>query len=160
VGANLTWIAQVAADAILGPQLFVSLKLALAEMLVIFSGKPPEFISVTVCVALVVDTVWGENVSPPGESVTEALAVSPVPARVIVCPLTTALSENVSAAVATAATVGVNVTLTEQVAPGTIVELLHVSALIANSAAFAPKSPTPVEPNMRLPSPLLVTVMA
>jgi len=51
------------------------------------------------------------------------------------------------------------VTLTEQVALGAIVALLHESALMANSEAFAPASTTPLAPKLKLASPLFVTVI-
>jgi hypothetical protein len=48
VGAKVTWMAQCAKAGTLDPQSFVSWKEALAEMPVMFSGVPPEFVRVTV----------------------------------------------------------------------------------------------------------------
>ena len=159
VGAKVTWITQLPSAATLDPQLFVSLKPALEEMLVIVNGVPPEFISVTACTALIVETDWEGKVRVAGENVTEALGVSPVPMRLTICALSIALSENVRSAVAIAGTVGENVTLTEQVAFGAMVEPVHVSEPIANCAASVPESVVPPKPKIKLAIPLFVTVM-
>ena len=49
LGSMLTYRVHVAPAGKLDPQLLVSLKLAVAEMSVMFSGPGPEFISVTGC---------------------------------------------------------------------------------------------------------------
>jgi hypothetical protein len=129
-------------------------------MFVMLRELPPTFVSVTACAALVVDTVWEEKVKLVGENVADGDTVMPVPVRATVCALYTALSENVRSAVSFAATVGVNVTLTEQLAFGATVTSLQAFALIAKSATFCPESVTPLEPKIKLESPLFVIIKA
>jgi hypothetical protein len=80
LGSMLTYNVHAAPTGTLNPQLLVSLKLAVAEMLVMFSGPGPEFVSVTGCAGLVVPASWVENVRLLGVSVTAGIGTTPVPA--------------------------------------------------------------------------------
>jgi len=85
VGPKLSWMVQIAPATTVDPQLLlVWLKLALTEIPVMLNGPFPELVNVTGCAALVVPTVWLENVRLPGESVTNGVPAIPVPARLAV----------------------------------------------------------------------------
>src|SRR4051794_13174450 len=89
-------------------------------MPVIDSGAVPEFVSVTVCAALVVPTVCDANVSDPGATVAIACAATPVPASATSCVLPATLPElsvNRSTAGREPAAVGANLTITVQLWP-------------------------------------------
>ena len=72
------------------------------------------FVKVIVLAALVVPDAWLENVKIVGETVT---GTEPVPFKVTVCGLLSALSVNVSEPLRAPVALGVNVTPTEQAAP-------------------------------------------
>ena len=73
VGVNVTLIVQLAPAATEVPQVLVWAYCALAAMLVTLSAAVPEFVSVTVCAALLVPTAWLANVRLVGERLTPAL---------------------------------------------------------------------------------------
>jgi hypothetical protein len=88
----------------------------------------PLFVSVTVCAALVVPTVWLPNVNVVGDSVTAGTPTA-VPVRATVCVLDVALSVSVSVPVCVPALVGANVTEIVQLPPtATVVPHVLVSA--------------------------------
>ena len=115
VGVNFTLIEQFAPAASVAPQVVVSEYCALATMLLIVSEAAPELVSVTVCAALVVFTVWLANIKLAGDKFTPGAV--PVPVRFTVCGLPVALSVTVMVPVWLPVAVGVKVTLIEQFAP-------------------------------------------
>src|SRR5437667_12525333 len=92
VGENVTLMAQVPPTATELPQLSVSAKSPLVEIVVIAKAAEPVFVSVTVCAALVVPTVWLAKVSEAGERLAVVVDAVPVPVRPAVCGLPEALS--------------------------------------------------------------------
>ena len=93
VGVKETEIVQLP-DAAIAPavQFCVSAKSPEITTEVTFSVAPPELVSVTFCVALVVFTLWpGKVKGAAGESVTAATPV-PVPEAVKLCGVPTVLS--------------------------------------------------------------------
>jgi len=82
----------------------------------------------------------------------------PVPLKVTACGLLEALSVKLSEALRLPIADGVNVTLTVHVLLGVTVAPVHVSALLAKSAAFVP--PIVTAEIVRLAVPALVTVSA
>jgi len=117
-------MAQFAPLAIELPQLLVSLKSAeftpVNAIPFRLRAALPAFKSVTVCAGLEVPTSWELKFRLTGERVTNGppLAVSQTPERLISCGLLGLLSVRVTAPVLVPVAVGVNVTLTEQFAPG------------------------------------------
>jgi hypothetical protein len=96
----------------------------------------PVFLMVMTCAAVVVPRIVEANVSAVGVMLSVGIA-SPVPFSVTVCVPPVALSLYVTAAVSAPATVGLNSTELEQLAPAaSVVE--HVVALIRNEVAFVP----------------------
>jgi hypothetical protein len=80
VGAKLTLIVQEELAARLVPQLLVSVKLAVAPMLLIVSAVLPVLFKVTGCEALVVPTRWlPKGVKPAADN--EATGARPVPLK-------------------------------------------------------------------------------
>jgi hypothetical protein len=102
------------------PQVFVCVYFALAAMLVMVNAAVPGLVSVTVCAALGVLTIWLPNARPEGDKLaTGPDAGVPVPVRLTVWGLFAALSVKVIAAVRVPVAVGVNVTLIVQLPPTT-----------------------------------------
>jgi hypothetical protein len=125
LGVNVTLIVQLAPAArALGsvPQVFVCAKLVefvplIAKLLTVIDAVP-TFESVTGCAALVVPVVWLANVSVVADSLaTGPAAVAPVPVSDTICVLGVAVSVRVSVALNAPAALGVNLTLTVQLAP-------------------------------------------
>ncbi len=77
----------------------------------------PVLVSVTVCAALVVPTVWLAKVSEVTERLAVVVGAVPVPVRLTVCGLPEALSVMLKVPVRVPDAVGVNVTLMVQLAP-------------------------------------------
>ena len=99
------------------PQLSVSAKSPLVEIVVIAKAAEPVFVSVTVCAALVVPTVWLAKVSEAGERLAVVVDAVPVPVRPAVCGLPEALSVTLKLPVRVPDAVGENVTLMAQFPP-------------------------------------------
>src|SRR5207302_5400425 len=116
VGVNVTLIVQFAPAPTEVPQVFVCPKSPLGAMLVMPSVALPVFLSVTLCVALVVLICWYPNVRLVGDRLT--IGPVPVPVRLIVCGLPEAVSVIVIVPVNVPAAAGVNVTLIVQFAAG------------------------------------------
>jgi hypothetical protein len=115
VGANVTEIVQFAPAATLDPQLLVSPKSPEAAIDVTESAAVPELVSVTVCAALVVLTVWEAKVRLVGE--TAAVGPDPVPVRVTTCGLPGPSSAMLSVPVRVPPCAGLNLTLMAQALP-------------------------------------------
>lgn len=158
VGVNVTLMVQEEVAARMPGQLFVSAKSPVAVMPEITRLALPEFVSVTVCGVLVLPTACDTKARLVGDSVTAGTAATPVPVRLTVCGLFGALSVKRSVADSLATIEGVNVTFTEQVPLGATDVPLHVSALVAKSAAFAPASVTAPVPKVKVAFPLFVIV--
>ena len=88
-----------------------------SPMLLIVSGPPLVFVSVTFCAPLVVLTVWAPNGTMPGVSVAVAPVLIPVAESVILFGLEVASLVTVRSAVCRPGTVGVNVTRIARAAP-------------------------------------------
>jgi hypothetical protein len=116
VGVKVTLIEQFAPAVSEAPQVVVSEYCALATMLLMVREAVPVLVSVMDCAALVVFTVWLENVRLAGDRLTPGDEV-PVPVRFTVWGLPLALSVMVIVPVWVPAAVGVNFTLIEQFAP-------------------------------------------
>ncbi len=99
------------------PQVSVSAKSPLAEILVIVKVAEPVLVSVTVCAALVVPTVWLAKASEVAERLAVVAGAVPVPVRVTDCGLSEALSVMLRVPVRVPEAVGVKVTLMLQLAP-------------------------------------------
>ena len=93
----------------------VSANPALAVMLLIVAAELPLLLSVMVCAALAIFTVWLLNIRLEGTS--EMVGNWPVPVKLTVCGLLGALSVMVRLAVCVPPAEGVKVTLTVQFAP-------------------------------------------
>src|SRR5438552_10563048 len=78
VGENVTLMAQFPPTATELPQLSVSAKSPLVEIVVIAKAAEPVFVSVTVCAALVVPTVWLAKVSEVGERLAIVVGAEPL----------------------------------------------------------------------------------
>ena len=117
VGENVTLMAQFPPTATELPQLSVSAKSPLVEIVVIAKAAEPVFVSVTVCAALVVPTVWLAKVSEAGERLAVVVDAVPVPVRPAVCGLPEALSVTLKLPVRVPDAVGENVTLMAQFPP-------------------------------------------
>jgi hypothetical protein len=129
VGLKVTLMLQLAPAATELPQLSVSAKSPLAEILVIVKLTVPVLVSVTVCAALVVPTVWLANVNEEAERLTVVVGAVPVPVRLTVCGLPEALSVMLKVPVRVPEAVGVKVMLMVQLAPAaTELPQLSVSA--------------------------------
>lgn len=113
VGMKVTDILQLDPPARDPPQLFVSLKSPLARISEKLRGLLPMFVSVSFRAALVVNTPWFPKFKLGGASWTNV----PVPVKSSVCGEPGSLSANVTPPVRKPEFVGVNVTLTEQLAP-------------------------------------------
>ena len=127
---------QLSATAPLNPLIGVTCRLYVA-------GLP----AVTVAVA-----------EPPGARPTEKSV--PVPVSPTDCGLPGALSVNVNDAVSAPVALGVNVTLTEQVALTATIAPLQLLALIAKSKELAPLTPTPLIDRLALPLFVTITLVA
>src|SRR5256884_521796 len=117
VGENVPLMAQFPPTATELPQLSVSAKSPLVEIVVIAKAAEPVFVSVTVCAALVVPTVWLAKVSEAGERLAVVVDAVPVPVRPAVCGLSEALSVTLKLPVRVPDAVGENVTLMAQFPP-------------------------------------------
>jgi hypothetical protein len=84
----------------------------------------------------------------------------PVPVSPTDCGLSTALSVNINDAVSAPVVLGVNVTLTEQVALTAMVAPLQLLVLIAKSPALAPLIATPLIVRPALPLFVTITLIA
>src|SRR5207302_9012392 len=87
------------------------------EIVVMAKAAGPVFVSVTVCVAVVVSTVWLAKVSEAGERLAVVVDAVPVPVRPAVCGLPEALSVTLKLPVRVPDAVGENVTLMPQFPP-------------------------------------------
>ena len=134
VGVNVTLMVQLAPAATELPQVSVSAKSPLAEILVIVKVAEPVLLSVTVCAALVVPTVWLAKVIEVAERLAVVVGAVPVPVRLTVCGLPEALSVMLKVPVRIPEAVGVNVTLMVQLAP-TATELPQVSVSVKSPLA-------------------------
>jgi hypothetical protein len=76
VGAKVTLIVQLLPAAREGPPPLVSLKSPLEVMLVMVKAATPLFVSVTVCAALVVPTIWLLKVRLVGASTTSGPVIT------------------------------------------------------------------------------------
>ena len=94
----------------------------------------PVLVSVTVCAALVVPTVWLVKVSDVTERLAVVVGAVPVPVRLTVCGLPEALSVMLKVPVRVPDAVGVNVTLIVQLAPAAT-EPPHVSVSAKSALA-------------------------
>jgi hypothetical protein len=117
VGENVTLMTQFPPTAREPPQLLVSAKSPLVEIVVIAKAAEPVFVSVTVCAALVVPTFWLAKVSETGERLAVVVDGVAVPVRPTVCGLPGALSLTLKLPVRVPDAVGVNVTLMAQFPP-------------------------------------------
>src|SRR5438132_1371591 len=115
--SDLTLMAQFPPTATELPQLSVSAKSPLVEIVVIAKAAEPVFVSVTVCAALVVPTLWLAKVSEAGERLAVVVDAVPVPVRPAVCGLPEALSVTLKLPVRVPDAVGENVTLMAQFPP-------------------------------------------
>ena len=118
VGMKVTDTVQLAPVARLLPQLLVCEKSPVVETEVMLRLADPLFVTVTVCAALVVFTVWLAKLRLTGDSDTEGVgALVPVPLSATLCGLPVALSAIDSVPVRVPVVVGLKVTLTEQFDP-------------------------------------------
>src|ERR1700682_5807814 len=124
VGVNVTLIVQLApatsgvAGGVIGladAPVLVCAKSPDAAMEMIVRGPVPVLVSVTVCAALVVFSVWLPKVRLVGASITAGVGIAPVPLSPTLCDLVLTLSVSCNVAVSLPATVGLNFTLTVQV---------------------------------------------
>jgi hypothetical protein len=115
VGVNVTVIVQVALCASVVRQLFVWLKSPVAAETAMLFTAPLFAVRVTVCDPLVVFVIWFVYVNVPVDK-PSAGGNTPVPLKLIVCGLPAPEDVTVIAPVRAPATVGVNVTVTVQVA--------------------------------------------
>src|SRR6266851_1832291 len=119
VGAKVTLIVQVAPAATEAPQVFVCAKSPLfvpvMAMLEIINAAVPVLDRLTICTALVLPTRWPPKLilAPPNTTI----GATPVPVSETTCGLPAALSVMVTAPLRVPLSVGVNVTLTVQLAP-------------------------------------------
>src|SRR5207249_2050128 len=117
VGENVTLMAQFPPTATELPQLSVSAKSPLVEIVVIAKAAEPVFVSVTVCAALVVPTVWLAKVSEVGERDGMGVVAVQVLGRGAVGGLPEPLSVTLDLPVRNLDAVRVNVTLMPQFPP-------------------------------------------
>jgi hypothetical protein len=115
VGVNVTLAVQLPPPASVLPHVLVSAKSPVVANEIVVDS-PPVFFTVTTLAALVVPSVCAANVSVVGVAVTITGAV-PVPVSFTVCGEFVALSMTVTVPVSVPAAWGVNVTVTEQLAP-------------------------------------------
>jgi hypothetical protein len=123
VGVNVTLIVQLApaASGVAGGVIGQGVALGLAAkspdaaMEMIVRGPVPVLVSVTVCAALVVFSVWLPNVRLVGARVTAGVGIAPIPLSAMSCELVLVLSVSCNVAVSAPTTVGLKVTLTVQV---------------------------------------------
>jgi hypothetical protein len=122
VGVNVTLIVQFAFAAsiagVIGQAVvpvLVSAKSPDAAMELIVRGPVPEFVSVTVCAALVVFSAWLPKVRVVGASVTAGVGTAPIPLSAMFCGLVLSPSVRTSVAGRGPTADGLNVTLTVQV---------------------------------------------
>lgn len=117
VGVNVTLTEQLACAARLGVHVVVRAKSAASipaiAILVMLSVVAPTLVSVTVCGALVVPTVWLPKFKLAGEN----FITVPVPARETVCGLPGALSVTSTLPISVPETVGLKTTVILQLAP-------------------------------------------
>src|SRR5579864_199650 len=165
MGVNVTLMVQFALAATEAPQVFVCVYSELATILVMVNAAVPGLVSVTVCAALGVLTVWLPNARLVGDKLAAGPdAAVPVPVRLTVCGLFAALSVKVIVPVRVPVAVGVNVTLIVQLPPmatrlpqvfvcpksplGTILEMLSaaVPVFVSVSVCAALVAPTVVPP--------------
>src|SRR5580698_259575 len=139
VGLNVAPIAQFAPPATEAPQVLVTTKSpALAPdtaMLDTVNAAPPLLVSVTDCPALVEPTTWPLKVMVGAERFAVA-ARTALPVNAIDCGLLAASSVSVTAATRAPEALGVNVTLTAQVA-----EIASVAPQVVVSPKSAPFAP-------------------
>src|SRR5437660_2191944 len=107
VGENVTLMAQFPPTATELPQLSVSAKSPLVEIVVIAKAAEPVFVSVTVCAALVVPTVWLAKVSEVGERLAIGVGAEPLPVTPVVGALPEAFKVPLQLPVSVPNTVGV-----------------------------------------------------
>jgi hypothetical protein len=165
-GVNVTPIVQKPFTAIaagLIGQLFVCAKspgfVPVTAMLPIARGLGPLFVTVIVCMPLVVFKIWLGKLTEDGAGVTVGGAGNPVPLKPTESGLLLPLSVIVIAAARALATEGVNVTLIVQKAFAAIVEgLIGQLFVCAKSPEFVPV--TAMLPIASGPGPLFVTVIA
>jgi len=158
-GVKVTPTSQNATGASVDPQVSEAIRKSPAfvpvrVMLVMLSVALPVLVRRVDSAAEVVDTCWLPKERLVGEKL--AMDCVPVPDKATVCGEPTALSVKDSAAVFAPELVGVNVTLTLQVAFGAS-DVTHVFAEIVNMAALVPVSAT--AEMVRVAPPVLVTVV-
>ena len=115
----------------------------------------PVFVTVTVCAALFVPTVWLLNVNDAGLTPTTGVTPTPVPARFTTSGLLASLSVIVTAAALVPVAVGVNVALIVQFPPAAS-ELPQVF-VAAKSPLSVPVTAIPLM--AKADAPLLVSVV-
>lgn len=116
VGVNVTLMEQLEFAARLVPQVLVCEKSPVTEIPLIESAAVPVLLSVTVCGVLLLPTTTPLNVRLEGDRL--AMGAVPVPERLAVCGLPTALSVTVIVPVREPVAVGLKVTWMEQFSPG------------------------------------------
>jgi hypothetical protein len=149
VGVKVMLMVQLAPTARLDPQVLSCAKSPLNVILVIISGAVPVLLMVTACGALVAPTGWPEKVRLTADKLTTG-AGKPLPARLIVCGLPTALSAMVTEPYRLPGAVGVKVTVIAHAAP---------AATLAPQVLVWAKSPLAVMPVMvKAATPVFVKV--
>jgi hypothetical protein len=142
VGEKITEITQLAPAATLEPQVLVCEKSAMLlpvmVKLVMSSGAVPVLDSVTIWGGLLKPTAVVGNVREMGKKTTAG--VPPVPESGTLCAPPGAVSEKLRLALSDAPTLGINVTLTVQLAPGATIE--PQPFVMGKSAAFVPVTVT------------------
>lgn len=118
VGVNVTFTVQLVLRSRLLPQVLVWAKSPLVENEEKVITSVPVFVRVTAFRAAVVRSTVRGNVSDAGITVKAAPALMPVPVMETVCGLFGALSVIMRSALSLARSVGLNVTLTVQLAWG------------------------------------------
>src|SRR5207249_4957734 len=117
VGENVTLMAQFPPTAKDRKRVVEGKRSRLVESAVIAKAAEPVFVSVTVCAALVVPTVWLAKGSEAGESLAVVVDAGPLPVTPTVCGLPEALSVALKLPVRVPDAVGENVTLMAQFPP-------------------------------------------
>jgi hypothetical protein len=156
VGLKVTLMEQFAPAATLAPHVFVCEKSPLfvpvMAMLEIVNVAVPVLVSVTICTALLMPTIWLPKLMLLPPSVT--MGATPVPVSVTVCGLPGNGSLTVMAPLRMPVAVGVKVTLTLQLAVGA-----RVAGLTGQLLVWA-KSPLAATLTVVAEAPLLLTLTA
>jgi hypothetical protein len=166
VGLNAIWKVQgVPSTAMPGHCAVVApVKSPVVTILVNVMATPPLLATSTICVALVVPTVWLANVNEVGEMEIAPACVPPVPLKVTFCGLPVALSATFNVAVRVPLALGVNNTLIWQYSPPASVPVgLHIIPELGKgtpkSLAFVPVTVKPAKVTVVVPLFTTVTLI-